>query len=127
MKRLLAMLLCLALVLGMVPTVMATTAQTDTRSAEEILKERRDTIYNTMLSMANFLWRATEDFTYYFATSKVTIVKGRLYRGMPYTHARGTLASFQEYASEPNEKGEHDLIGVTPEMFDGGSLSCPSW
>ena len=121
MKRFLAVLLCLAMVLGMVPAVMASAVQTDERTAEEILKERRDTVYNTMMSMANFLWRATEDFTYYFATSKVTIVKGRLYRGMPYTHARGTLASFMEYTGEPNEKGEHDLIGATPEMFDGGS------
>ena len=88
MKRLFAMLLCLVMVLSLLPSaVFAETeeaAQTMTEEeAAAILKERRDTVYNTMMSMANILWRASEDITYYFATSKVTIVKGRLYRGIP--------------------------------------------
>ena len=96
MKRLFAMLLCLVMVLSLLPSMAFAetedTAQTMTEEeAAAILKERRDTVYNNMLSMANILWRASEDVTYYFSTSKVTIVKGRLYRGMPYTHARGTL------------------------------------
>ena len=127
MKRLFAMLLCLVMVLSLLPSaVFAETeeATTQTMTEEEkaaILKERRDTVYNTMMSMANILWRASEDITYYFATSKVTIVKGRLYRGIPYTHARGNLNSFMDYMSEPNEKGEYTMIGATAELFDGGS------
>ena len=125
MKRLFAMLLCLCMVLSLLPSMAsAETEQTQTMTKEEadaILKERRDTVYNTMMSMANILWRASEDITYYFATSKVTIVKGRLYRGIPYTHARGNLNSFMDYLSEPNEKGEYTMIGANSELFDGGS------
>ena len=126
MKRLFAMLLCLVMVLSLLPAAVFAEAEetTQTMTEEEkaaILKERRDTVYNTMMSMANILWRASEDITYYFATSKVTIVKGRLYRGIPYTHARGNLNSFMDYLSEPNEKGEYTMIGATAELFDGGS------
>ena len=119
MKRLFAMLICLALVFSVMPQSLAANAHAQTE--EEILAQRRDKVYNTMMDMATFMWRATEDMTYYFATSEVTIKAGRLYRGMPYTHARGTLASFMEYAGEANEKGEHDMVGITSEMFDGGS------
>lgn len=126
MKRLFAMLLCLVMVLSLLPSVATaeTEETTQTMTEEEaaaILKERRDTVYNNMLSMANILWRASEDVTYYFSTSKVTIVKGRLYRGIPYTHARGNLNSFMDYMSEPNEKGEYTMVGATAELFDGGS------
>ena len=127
MKRLFTLLLCLVMVLSLLPSMTFAEAEetTQTMTEEEaaaILKERRDTVYNTMLSMANVLWRATEDVTYYFSTSKVTIVKGRLYRGMPYTYGKGTLASFMEFAGEPNEKGEYSISGLTSEMLDGSSL-----
>jgi len=127
MKRLFAMLLCLMMVLSLLPSMAFAetedTAQTMTEEeAAAILKERRDTVYNNMLAMANILWRASEDVTYYFSTSKVTIVKGRLYRGMPYTHARGTLYSFKDFCAEPNEKGEYTLCGVTSEMLDGSAM-----
>ena len=126
MKRLFAMLLCLVMVLSLLPSVATaeTEETTPTMTAEEaaaILKERRDTVYNTMMSMANILWRASEDINYNFATSKVTLVKGRLYRGIPYTHARGNLNSFMDYLSEPNEKGEYTMIGANSELFEGGS------
>ena len=82
MKRLFAMLLCLCMVLSLLPTMaFAETEESATQTtmteeeAAAILKERRDTVYNTMMRMANILWRASEDITYYFATSKVTIVR----------------------------------------------------
>ena len=99
MKRLFAMLLCLVIVLSLLPSAAfaeaeeAAPAMTEEEAAA-ILKERRDTVYNNMMAMANILWRASEDVTYYFANYKVTIVKGRLYRGIPYTYARGNLYSF---------------------------------
>lgn len=125
MKRLFAMLLCLVMVLSLLPSVAtAETEETTTMTEEEaaaILKERRDTVYNNMMAMANILWRATEDVNYTFGTSKVTIVKGRLYRGMPYTYGKGSYSTFMEYAGEPNEKGEYPISGITSEMLDGSS------
>ena len=128
MKRLFAMLLCLCMILSLLPTMaFAETEETSTQTtmtkeeADAILKERRDTVYNTMMRMANILWRASEDINYNFAESSVTIKKGRLYRGIPYTHARGNLNSFMDYLSEPNEKGEYTMIGANSELFEGGS------
>lgn len=119
MKRVFAFLLCVALLVCLLP---AQFAEAESLTDEEILKQRRDTVYNTMMSMATVMWRATEDITYTFGSSTANIKAGRLYRGMPYTYARGTLASFMEYTGEANEKGEYELIGVTHEMLDGGSV-----
>ena len=118
MKRLLAMLICLALVLSVLPQCWMVNAEA--LSDEEILKQRRDTVYNTMMDMATVMWRATEDINYLFATSAVTIKKGRLYRGIPYTHARGNYNTFEALLGEPNEKGEREISGLTAEMLDGG-------
>ena len=126
MKRLFAMLLCLVMVLSLLPSAAfaeaeeAAPAMTEEEAAA-ILKERRDTVYQGMMAMATVLWRATEDVNYSFSTSKVTIVKGRLYRGMPYTYAKGNYSTFMEYAGEPNEKGEYPISGLTSEMLDGSS------
>lgn len=120
-KRIIPVLLALALLLGLIPVGVAFA---DATTDEEILQQRRDKVFDEMWKMATVMWRATEDFTYTFAGSTVNIQKGRLYRGIPYTHARGTYAAFMECLEEPNEKGEYNAVGLTPEALSGGSLTA---
>ena len=122
-KRLFAMLLCIALVLSLVPTNFAY-AEGLTEDEEAILMARRQAVYDEMYRMATVLWRATESFTYVYSGTEVNIVEGRLYRGIPYTHARSNYESFMELLSEPNEKGEHDAVLLNSEMLSGGSLQA---
>ena len=126
-KRMLALLLCVALLLGFVPTNYVHAVSENTELTEEeqaILQARREAVYNEMYKMATVLWRAKESFTYVYSGTEVNIVEGRLYRGIPYTHARSNYDSFMELMSEPNEKGEHDAIRLNAEMLTGGSLQA---
>lgn len=116
-KRLLALLLSLALVVSLLPAAVVHAEQSD----DEILMARRQAVYDEMYRMATVLWRATESFTYVYSGTEVNIVKGRLYRGIPYTHARSNYESFMELLSEPNEKGEHEAVLLNSEMLSGGS------
>ena len=121
-KRLLALLLCLAMALSFVPTSYVFAESTELTAEEQaILQARREAVYAEMYKMATVLWRATESFTYVYSGTEVNIVKGRLYRGIPYTHARSNYDSFMELMSEPNEKGEHNAILLNSEMLSGGS------
>lgn len=126
-KRLFALLLCVALLLGFVPTnyVYAVSENTEVTEEEQaILQARREAVYNEMYKMATVLWRATESFTYIYSSTEVNIVEGRLYRGIPYTHARSNYDSFMELMSEPNEKGEYEATLLNAEMLTGGSLQA---
>jgi hypothetical protein len=126
-KRLFALLLCVALLLGFVPTnyVYAVSKNTEVTEEEQaILQARREAVYNEMYKMATVLWRAKESFTYVYSGTEVNIVEGRLYRGIPYTHARSNYDSFMELMSEPNEKGEHEATLLNAEMLTGGSLQA---
>ena len=126
-KRLIAILLSVALIFSFLPAEFAY-AQNETAelTAEEqaILQARREAVYNEMYKMATVLWRATESFTYVYSGTEVNIVAGRLYRGIPYTHARSNYDSFMELMSEPNEKGEHEAVLLNAEMLTGGSLQA---
>lgn len=129
-KRVLAVLLCVVLMLSVTPAVVAAQGvsqqsvqqpATLTVSDQEVLNQRRQAAYDEMVGMATILWRATEDITYTFGGSLVTIKAGRLYRGMPYAYARGDLDAFLEYAGEPNEKGEYSISGLDASALESGS------
>lgn len=121
MKKIVPFLLCLVLLLSLVPVSFVFA---DTQADAQILQNRREQVFGAMWDMATVMWRATEDINYAFGASNVTIKAGRLYRGIPYTHARGTYASFAEYLDAPNEKGEYNLVGLNPEAFSGSSQNA---
>lgn len=120
-KRMIPILLSLVLLLSLIPVGFALA---DTTTEEEILQQRRQQVFDVMWDMGTVLWCATEDFTYTFATSTVNIKAGRLYRGIPYTHARGTYEAFMEYMGEADAKGVHEAIDLNPEMLSGSSLTA---
>ena len=128
MKRLFAILLLLALVFSFVAcgdntqqetteaTTEATTQHTEKELTEEekILMERRDTVEQYMRENTVLLWRAGEDITYLAGgTNTVHIEAGKLYKGVPYSFAGNSTASFLDYASEPDENGICTISGVT--------------
>lgn len=125
-KRLFALFLCIAMLVSLAPANVVCAEGTDDLSADEqaILMARREAVYNEMYKMATVLWRAKESFTYVYSGTEVNIVEGRLYRGIPYTHARSNYDSFMELMGEPNEKGEHEATLLNAEMLTGGSLQA---
>lgn len=125
MKRLLSILLVLFTLMGFAacthPNPQETTAPT--QASQEILSARRDQAEAYMRQMATVLWRASEDITYSNSSKSVdplmdslnnlTVIKaGRLYRGIPYTHAGSDTAALLEYAGEPDEKGIYTISGL---------------
>lgn len=97
---------------------------------EEILSQRRDIAEVHMRSMATLLWRSDTDVTYSYsgankdplaegAKSLVHIKAGRIYQGLPYTHAGGATGSFLNYGGEPDENGVYTLSGLTWKPLNG--------
>jgi len=103
----------------------STEAQTEgeTLSPEEqILEDRRETVVEYMRSMLTVMWRAGVDIDYEnHEGDSFSIKAGRIYRGMPYTNAAGTLTSFLEYAEKRDEKGVYLITGLNSEALDGGA------
>jgi len=92
---------------------------------EQILAERRDAVVEYMRSLVSVLWRATADIEYENHEGDSFVLKaGRIYRGMPYTNAAGTLASFLEYAQSPSEKGVYVISGITAESLNGAASAA---
>lgn len=90
---------------------------------EQILADRRNAVVEAMRSMVMVLWRAGEDIDYALSVNSAEIYSikaGRVYRGMPYTYACGTLNSFLEYAGEPDEKGIVTISGLKGGALTGG-------
>lgn len=101
----------------------------------QILAERRDRAESYMRSMATVLWRATEDITYsnnsnctdptLADTNDLTYIKaGRLYRGLPYSHAAGGPDAFLEYAGEPDENNIYHISGLTWHPLTGSNKTA---
>jgi len=126
MKRTLALLLAFLLIFTLVGcSDKADQSQQDAR----ILADRRDIAESYMRKMATVLWRASEDITYSNNSSSVdptnevddlTFIRaGRLYRGLPYSHAAGGPNAFLEYAGEPDENGIYTISGLTWHSLNG--------
>lgn len=79
-----------------------------------ILQQRRDIVESYMREMLTVLWRADETIVYGLRGGKptLTIVAGRLYRGIPYAFSMGTKASFLEFSSEQDESGVYRITGL---------------
>lgn len=133
MKKLISLLLFLCLLLSFAgcgeaapaETTAATESVTATLSAEDmaILSQRRQLVEDYMRSMANYLWRAEETIDYFTSGQTVLHIEaGRLYRGIPYTHAANTLNTYTGF-----EIGQTDGIatvsGIHPNLL--GHLKDP--
>ncbi len=128
-KRLLCVLLALLMVLSFAGC--GGNNNDNSNQDQEILAQRRDQAESYMRHMATLLWRAEEDITYSNSTKSVDpsvetkdivqIKAGRLYRGLPYSHAAGDANSFLEYAGEPNDQGIYTISGLTWQPLNGGN------
>ena len=126
MKRFICILLALLMLLGL--TACGSTAVQSQRDSE-ILAERRDQAESFMRQMATVLWRAEEDITYsnsqsdaptgIYVADPTYIVAGRLYRGLPYSHAASDTDAFLEFAGEPDDKGIYSISGLTWHSLHG--------
>ena len=102
--------------------------------AGEIIYSRREIAENYMREMANILWRSDKDILYTISSNvkpeeaaenrQFKIVKGRLYKGVPYTYSGGTGESFLEYASEKDENGIYTISNLGWEALTGGSSTA---
>lgn len=133
MGRILRLLLAAVMLLGLC-ACGGEGGNTD-KSDEEILAARRDKVEAYMRKMGTFLWRAQEDITYSirydnlfidevlekYPKNTVHIKAGRVYQGIPYTHGGGNLATFQDFASQPDEKGISTVSGLTWNPLNGNS------
>lgn len=99
-------------------TTVATEGAKRELTAEEqaLLQERRDIAEAHMRESVSILWRPTESLVYGLAArdngTKLYIIEGRIYQGLPYAYAVGTQDSFLEYAGEPDEKGVYTISGL---------------
>lgn len=134
MKRVISLFLAFLILFSFTGCTKNNNAEIEAQNAQ-ILAERRDRAESYMRSMATVLWRATEDITY-SNNSKCTdptlpgtkdliyIKAGRLYRGLPYSHAAGGPNAFLEYADEPDENGIHSISGLTWHPLTGSNTTA---
>lgn len=115
---------------------MQTTAEEKTLTPEEekTLSDRREQVVAYMTKMASVLWRSDEEIVYTIKSGvspdqvkngsgspvKLTIEKGRLYRGLPYTYAGNGIPSFGDFYSQTDEKGVATVSGLVWQDLSGG-------
>ena len=89
-----------------------------TAEEEAVLAERRQTVLTYMRESTSILWTTDQELTYGLAQrdngTKLRILPGRIYMGVPYAYAVGTQDSFLEYAVGQDEKGIYNITGVDP-------------
>ena len=124
--RVLSGILAVILLLGILP--LSGLAATD----EDILAERRQIALDYMYKMATVIWRATEDIDYGAVTkkdpddvaigiSRLNLVKGRLYQGVPYSYAGSTGEAFMEFATDADGDGVYEVEGLSWRALNGNS------
>ena len=105
-----------------------------TPEQQQILSLRREKVVDYMTKMASVLWRSDEEIVYTIKSGvspdqvkngsgspvKLTIEKGRLYRGLPYTYAGNGIPSFADFYSATDEKGVATVSGLVWQDLSGG-------
>ena len=150
MKRIFALLLLLSLLLplascssGIEAPLETNRSETEEAQTEEkilspeeqkILAERRDKAADYMHQMASVLWRCDEEIVYTIKSGvspdqvkngkgspvKMTLQKGRLYQGLPYTYAGNGIPSFSDFYSATDDKGVATISGMVWQDLSGG-------
>ena len=135
LKRFIFLLLAFVFSFGLVACGGTGIESAPTDPADYIIQTRRDAAESYMRQMASYTWRAGQDVTYtrdtkvlteddlanYTGNETLKIVKGRLYRGIPYSYTGASAWNFYDYTSEPDEQGIATLDGVHWRMLNGGS------
>lgn len=148
MKKLVAIFLALVLLLcacsspaepTQPPQATATTEPTlSEEDAQAILWDRRKAVEAEMLRSMSVLWRCDEDIVYSYkstsagpeadaVTNPGSIVKlkaGRIYSGLPYTHASGSADSFLSYGKQ-DRNGVYRITGLASPSLNGTHGSNP--
>ena len=97
-------------------------------STEEILQARRDLVEQAMRNMCTVRWTPAETIEYSLVSKSkgleadkqtnpsdiVTLYKGVIYEGLPYTHGANSIHAFLEYATAQAEDGTLTLSGIKP-------------
>lgn len=98
---------------------------------EEILAERRAKALEYMRKSTMMLWSPTEEI--FYTTQKdvtpeeapenvqFTLYPDRIYCGVPYSYAGGSMESFLDYATKQDENGVYLIDGLKWENISGGS------
>lgn len=111
-----------------------TAAPVLTEEQLQILAQRRDIAEAEMRRMMTVLWRSDVDITYSKSEAStgvltdamvnegniLTILGGRVYSGLPYTHSSASGYSFDSYADFVDENGVINFIGMDARMLSGG-------
>ena len=147
MKKLLGLILCALLLCGCAktPAVQVEGAPVylsdytpvdrsqEPEDPEARLQWRRDVAEKEMRRMMSVLWTPAEDITYCYNVGSagpeadkvmhpkyvVTLYKGRIYQGIPYTHGCGSGDAMISYATGVDEKGVYTLTGLDWAHFSG--------
>jgi len=114
-----------------VPTTLPTAPVTETippatesSANAQILAQRRDAVEAEMRHMMSMFWTPQEDIVYDLGGGKfITLVAGRIYRGMPYTHASGSGHGFLTYATGQDERGVYTISGLTGTSMSGDAAA----
>ena len=135
MKRylsfIIALVMCLSLAAcGNTPaetetTVPATESVEVTEPAAEdpVLTARREQVLEKMRSMQTIYWQVEEPIKYTKnndsdgiendpTNAMMLIQPGRIYQGIPYTHASGSEEAFLDYAVSQDERGVYTIAGL---------------
>ena len=127
MKRIIGWIAVAALALSAAVVAVVGASPSD----EEVLNARRQMAMDYMRQMATVIWRATEDIDYAANTkvdpedvtggTRLKLVKGRLYQGVPYSYSGSTGESFMEYATDEDGDGIYEVAGLSWRALHGNS------
>lgn len=103
-----------------------TMSPTEPEAPDQILSYRRDLVEAEMRRCMSVLWTPAEDISYYVKETDaepITLLAGRIYQGLPYTHASASAYSFFTYASAQDENGVYTISGMSDKSLSGGLLA----
>ncbi len=93
---------------------------------EEILWNRRVAAEEYLRELCNMRWRSDVDLEYKHTETQKNpwkIVAGRLYEGIPYSYAGASLGTWLDHPNTVDDKGVHNMQGLTVELLGGSSTS----
>lgn len=117
--------------LSKLPTVRQQLNEKDSPLAQlQTLEERRDAVEAYMRHQVTLLWQVSEPITYSFKVNSgdpeidaenyiATLLPGRIYCGIPYTHGSGNAETFIDIAA-PGNDGVYTFSQISSQMISGG-------
>ena len=134
-KRIICLLLAALMLLSLCACGQTKTDEpTAPANAEQILAERREKVVSFMREAATFLWSPTEDIQYTIRARDYdnldqfmaenpdqvqTLYADRIYQGLPYTRATGTMGSFLTFSTGVDKDGVAQISGMGSDILSG--------